>query len=127
MVWGEWGWCEEGDLFSGVELGVVAKRNALVSLGDGDDEASGWPGYGADGTAERGRSGVDGDLDEFVAGEWCGGRVGECFGVGGGEVGCDRAVLDLADGGAHVLGERVEHIVAGDPALEVLPVVGDHG
>ena len=76
--------------------------------------------------AERGRSGVDRDLDDFVAAEWCGGRVGECFGVGGGEVGCDRAVLDLADGGAGVLGERLEHVVAGDPALDVFPVVGDH-
>ena len=115
------GWCEEGDSFPGVELGVVSEGNALVSVGKGDDEASGWPGDVVDATAERGRSGVDGDLDDFVAGEWCAGRVGERCGVGDCEVGCDRAALDLADGGAHVLVECLEHVAAGDPALEALP------
>ena len=77
--------------------------------------------------AERGRVGGDGDLDDLVAAERSAGRVGECFGVLGGEVGCDGAVLDLGGGGAHAGGERLEHVLAGDPALEVLPVVGDYG
>jgi hypothetical protein len=66
--------------------------------------------------AERGRLGGDGDLDDLIAAERCVGRVGECFGVLGGEVGCDGAVLDLGGGGAHAGGEQLEYILAGDPA-----------
>src|SRR5450755_3230054 len=120
------GWCEEDDSLAGVEFGVVANGNDVVSLADGDDEASGWPGDVAGAAAECGRLGGDGDLDDLVAAERCAGHMRECFGVPGGEVGCDGAAVDLGGGGAHAGGERLEHVVAGDPALEVPPVVGDH-
>jgi hypothetical protein len=121
------GWCEQDDSFPGVEFGVVANGNDLVSFADGDDDASGWPGDVSGATAERGRAGGDGDLDDLVAAERCAWRVCERFGVLGGEVGCDGAVLDLGGGGADAGGECLEYILAGDPAFEVPAVVGDDG
>ena len=48
------------------------------------------------------------------------------LGVVDGEVGRDCAALDLSGRSGDAVGERAEHVVAGDPALQVLAVVGEH-
>jgi len=102
----------EGDAGIGVAEGTVVHdrdRDPLVRPGDVAECPSGG-----------GRARGDGDFQDLVAAQR-GGRLAEIIlrAVG-------LRLRGAGPGGMHVAGHGLQHVLAGDPALQVLPVSSQH-
>ena len=115
-------WCpgEQVDAVAGGqgEAGLGVLQPAVAQ--DGDREAAGWPGDGAQCLAAGRRAVLDGDLEDLIARERVGWLLAGGFPVWPGP-GCGGL------GPADLAGDGVQHARAGDPALHLLAVAGQHG
>ena len=110
------GGCETDQAVAGADENVGLGRYRLPAGGDGGHDGAGGDGEGVEPACGVGQLGVDADLDQLVAAQrgWCG--VELLAGVGGGELGGQRALGGVAAGVGDPVGHDLEHVGLGDPA-----------